>query len=67
MALAIINKLLHEPTARLREQGGDPGPSRLADAAAELFGLQPGGGQAAPKDTGTPPDVSAVAQRGRQR
>ena len=68
MALAIINKLLHEPTARLRELGSDPGPSRLADAAAELFGLQPGGGQAAPKDAGAPPaDVSAVAQRGRQR
>ncbi len=68
MALAIINKLLHEPTARLRELGSDPSPSRLADAAAELFGLQPGGGQVAPKDTPAPSaDLSAVANRGRQR
>ncbi len=68
MALAIINKLLHEPTARLRELGSDAGPSRLADAAAELFGLQPGSGQAAPKDTTAPSvDVGAVANRGRQQ
>ena len=35
MASAIVNKLLHAPTARLREEQGGP----LADAAAELFGL----------------------------
>jgi glutamyl-tRNA reductase len=36
LATAIVNKLLHGPTARLRgEQGGS-----LADAAAELFGLK---------------------------
>ena len=42
MASAIVNKLLHGPTARLRTEAGC-GP--LADAAAELFGLdeqQPG-------------------------
>jgi glutamyl-tRNA reductase len=39
MALAIVNKLLHEPTTRLRELGPESGVSRLADAAAELFGL----------------------------
>src|SRR5262249_25879408 len=34
---AIINKMLHQPTAKLRAvQAGD---SELADAAAELFGL----------------------------
>ena len=37
MASAIVNKLLHGPTARLRAEAGD-GP--LADAAAELFGLE---------------------------
>ena len=38
MAAAIVNKLLHGPTARLRGEQGGP----LADAAAELFGLQDG-------------------------
>jgi len=36
MATAIVNKLLHAPTARLRAEAGR-GP--LADAATELFGL----------------------------
>jgi len=37
MTSAIVNKVLHQPTARLRAvQSGD---SDLADAAAELFGL----------------------------
>ena len=37
MTSAIVNKMLHQPTARLRAvQAGD---SELADAAAELFGL----------------------------
>jgi len=36
MATAIVNKLLHGPTARLRGEQGGP----LSNAAAELFGLQ---------------------------
>ncbi len=36
MAAAIVNKLLHGPTARLRSEAGE-GP--LGEAAAELFGL----------------------------
>jgi glutamyl-tRNA reductase len=43
MAMAIVNKLLHQPTAKLRalaeEEEGD---MRLAGAAAELFGLEAG-------------------------
>src|SRR6185503_19131523 len=35
MAAAIVNKLLHAPTARLRAEGEGP----LGDAAAALFGL----------------------------
>jgi glutamyl-tRNA reductase len=35
LANAIVNELLHAPTARLRSEQGGP----LADAAAELFGL----------------------------
>jgi glutamyl-tRNA reductase len=43
MALAIVNKLLHAPTSRLRAEAGE-GP--LGEAAAALFGLDepaPGG------------------------
>ena len=36
MASAIVNKLLHGPTERLRGEQGGP----LADAAAELFGIR---------------------------
>ncbi len=36
MAQAIVNKLLHAPTARLRAEAGGP----LGQAAAELFALQ---------------------------
>jgi len=37
MASAIVNKLLHAPTAKLRSEGAGP----LAEAAASLFGLAP--------------------------
>jgi len=37
MTSAIVNKMLHQPTARLRAVAA--GDSELADAAAELFGL----------------------------
>ena len=46
MARAIVNKLLHEPTARLRAVGPEHEGNRLAGAAAELFGL----------DESTPPN-----------
>src|SRR5713101_7471189 len=59
MALAIINKLLHQPTAKLREASLEEGVSRLAGAAAELFGLEE-----TPSSPDPPP---AIAQRGRQR
>ncbi len=39
MARAIINKLLHEPTARLRASGAEHEDAQLARTAAELFGL----------------------------
>jgi len=39
MALAIVNKLLHGPTAKLRVLDPSGAPSPLAGAAAELFGL----------------------------
>jgi glutamyl-tRNA reductase len=43
MALAVVNKLLHQPTAKLRSVGADETENRLAGAAAELFGLEAGG------------------------
>ncbi len=46
MAMAIVNKVLHLPTVRLRELGGDARGAWLADAAVELFGLD--GAEAAP-------------------
>ena len=47
-ARAIVNKLLHEPTAKLRAVGPEHEGNRLAGAAAELFGLED-----APASTGT--------------
>jgi len=58
MAIAIINKLLHQPTAKLREASLEEGISRLAGAAAELFGLE---------ETPSPSDPAATAQPGRPR
>jgi glutamyl-tRNA reductase len=45
MTAAIVNKMLHQPTARLRAV--QPGETDLADAAAVLFGLdrRAGGGE----------------------
>ena len=45
MAQAIVNKLLHAPTSRLRDEAGE-GP--LHDAAAELFGLAAGEAEVLP-------------------
>ena len=39
MGLAIVNKLLHQPTSKLRALSQDPLQNHLAGAAAELFGL----------------------------
>ena len=68
MATAIINKLLHEPTSRLRELGADQSANRLADAAAELFGLEAGSpnlpDQPRAPATDLPP---AMASRGSKR
>jgi glutamyl-tRNA reductase len=47
MGLAIVNKLLHLPTAKLRAVGADPEEAHLAEAAAELFGLRPREGESA--------------------
>jgi hypothetical protein len=48
MAQAIVKKLLHEPTVRLRSAAEAQDTSVLADAAGELFGLTPAEGLAPP-------------------
>ncbi len=59
MGSAIVNKLLHGPTARLRREQGGP----LADAAAELFRLQeaPIAGMSHPDDQAVAP-ILAIAR-----
>jgi glutamyl-tRNA reductase len=57
MASAIVNKLLHGPTARLREEQGGP----LADAAAQLFGLDDAPGAEGPEAPSA--DVVPIASR----
>ncbi|HEY8211024.1 MAG TPA: glutamyl-tRNA reductase [Myxococcaceae bacterium] len=47
MGMAIVNKLLHQPTAKLRSLDPSGAPSPLAGAAAELFGLEEGPPKAA--------------------
>jgi len=41
MARAIVNKLLHEPTARLRTLEAGQDGERIAGVVASLFGLEP--------------------------
>jgi glutamyl-tRNA reductase len=50
MGRAIVNKLLHEPTAKLRAVGPEHEGNRLAGAAAELFGLAEEPAAAAPPE-----------------
>jgi len=64
MARAIVNKLLHEPTARLRMVGPEHEGNRLAGAAAELFGLE-AEAPARPQGPGPNVVVNVVAQGGK--
>ena len=61
MALAIVNKLLHAPTATLRAEAGE-GP--LGDAAAALFGLEAELRPAAEPAAGGEPQGSGSADEG---
>jgi glutamyl-tRNA reductase len=54
MAQAIVNKLLHAPTARLRKAAA-AGDSELPAAAAQLFGIEP--------DAPGAPGTAAASQR----
>ena len=41
----VVDKVLHKPTVRVKELGGDPGGPTYADALRELFALDPGDGR----------------------
>ncbi len=63
MAQAIVNKLLHGPTSRLKEAASS-GDSALPGAAAELFGIEnePGPADRGPREAGNgvaPPSAAA--------
>jgi glutamyl-tRNA reductase len=60
MATAIINKLLHQPTAKLRAIEPKAGSNPLAGAAAELFGLE------TPSPTGWTDEPGAPAVSARE-
>jgi len=63
MARAIVNKLLHRPTARLKEAASS-GDSALPGAAAELFGIEndpPERADEAP--AGTPAPIVALSEK----
>lgn len=67
MAQAIVNKLLHGPTSRLKEAASS-GDSALPGAAAELFGIEnePGPADRAPREAGNgvaPPSAAASERR----
>jgi glutamyl-tRNA reductase len=60
MATAIVNKLLHAPTTRLRAEAGQ---GTLGDAAAALFGLEVPGPQPVPMPVPDPgPDPAPVPE-----
>ncbi|MFP2913507.1 glutamyl-tRNA reductase, partial [Pyxidicoccus sp. 3LFB2] len=61
MGRAIVNKLLHEPTSRLRAVGPEGEGNRLAGAAAELFGLLEGEVEE-PAEQGSSAPVPITAQ-----
>jgi glutamyl-tRNA reductase len=60
MANAIVNKLLHHPTAKLREAGTVEDGQWLVGAAAELFGLE--GAEASPTPTPVPGTLGVPLQ-----
>jgi len=65
MGRAIVNKLLHEPTAKLRAVGPEKEESnRLAGAAAELFGLID---EPAPAHAAEPESAPAAVANGGKR
>jgi len=62
MARAIVNKLLHGPTSRLK-QAASSGDSALPGAAAELFGIEDDPGTQAAEAEGPSAPVMALSEK----
>ncbi len=62
MARAIVNKLLHGPTARLK-QAASSGDTTLPGAAAELFGIEEETSAPAPEAPGPGAQVVALSEK----
>ena len=63
MAHAVVSRLLHEPTLRLKDTAGDTGSYRYVHALRELFGLE---AALAPHDEAAPAGVTSLASRERR-
>ena len=61
LAQAIVSRLLHEPTLRLKGASGD-GSYAYVQALRELFGLEP-----EPLDSERPAEVTSLEERRRRR
>jgi glutamyl-tRNA reductase len=64
VARAVVNRLLHEPTIRLKALGDHQRHGRL-QLARELFGLEDGAPLQAEVDPARPPDVRPLKRRAR--
>ncbi len=62
MARAVVSRLLHEPTLRLKGTAGDTGSYRYVHALRELFGLE---AALAPHDEAAPAGVTRLDARRR--
>jgi len=62
VARSVMQRLLHEPTIRLRSVNHESGHSRV-QLARELFGLDGGAAEAAPAEHDTPADVRPLRRR----
>ncbi|MFN2617192.1 MAG: glutamyl-tRNA reductase, partial [Thermoleophilaceae bacterium] len=66
MARALVNRLLHEPTLRLKGSAGEGGGYRYVHTLRELFGLDPGSG-AGMGDEAAPAEVTPLEPRRKRR
>ena len=66
MARALVSRLLHEPTLRLKGSVGQDDAYRFVHALRELFGLEPGGSPAV-SDESTTAEVTQLEPRRKRR
>jgi glutamyl-tRNA reductase len=69
LARAVVSRLLHEPTLRLKDTGGDTDAYVHLQAVRELFGLEPSGQgwfESEPAKPDSPADVTSLDERRRR-